>query len=108
MPRAERPVSIHGDARGPSHQTEPMPEDPVDSVARLLARLNVEGEVRRTIVSELRRQWGGEQVYIRATDRASIDDTIRQGLEAGEKPEAIARKAGVSSRTVRRRASTWF
>lgn len=82
--------------------------DPIDTAAELLTRFNVEVSVRRTIVSELRRQWGGVQVYIRATDRASIDDTIRQGLESGERPEAIAKRAGVSARTVRRRASTWF
>ena len=82
--------------------------DPIDTAAELLTRFNVEAEVRRVILTELRRQWGGVQVYIRATDRASIDDTIRQGLESGDRPEAIARKAGVSARTVRRRASRWF
>ena len=81
--------------------------DPIDTAAELLTRFNVEAEVRRVILTELRRQWGGAQVYIRSTD-PSRDDTIRQGLEAGERPEAIARKAGVSARTVRRRASRWF
>ena len=78
-----------------------------DATARLVAA-GLDREIVRRVLSEVRRRWSGCEVYIRTTDRAATDETIRQGLEAGEPPEAIARRAGVSARTVRRRASSWF
>ena len=85
-----------------------MPSEPdvIDDTAAALVAAGLDRAIVRRVLVEVRSRWVG-QVYIRATDR-SRDEIIRQGLEAGERPETIARKAGVSARTVRRRASTWF
>lgn len=86
-----------------------MPSEPdvIDDATNALVAAGLDRAIVRRVLVEIRHRWGGSQVYIRATDR-SRDEIIRQGLEAGERPEAIARKAGVSARTVRRRASSWF
>ena len=84
-----------------------MPEpDLIDDATAALVAAGLDRAIVRRVLVEVRHRWSG-QVYIRSTD-PSRDDIIRQGLEAGEKPLAIARKAGVSARTVRRRASSWF
>ena len=87
-----------------------MPSEPdvIDDATTALVAAGLDRAVVRRVLVEVRRRWSGCGVYIRTTDRAATDETIRQGLEAGERPETIARKAGVSARTVRRRASTWF
>lgn len=85
-----------------------MPSEPdvIDDATNALVAAGLDCAVVRRVLVEVRHRWSG-QTYIRSTDR-SRDEIIRQGLEAGERPETIARKAGVSARTVRRRASSWF
>lgn len=80
--------------------------DVLDDAAESLARAGIDPTVVRRVLADVRARWCG-QVYIRATDPAR-DEIIRLGLAAGETPETIARKAGVSTRTIRRRRSAWF
>jgi len=82
--------------------------DVLDDCRDLLTGANVpEGTVSR-IVGELRHRWGGSQCYIRATDRAERDATIRRALESGADAHQAARAAGVSPSTVRRRRAQWL
>lgn len=80
--------------------------DLIDDATAALVAAGLDRAIVCRVLVEVRHRWSG-QTYVRSIDR-SRDEVIRQGLEAGERPETIARKAGVSARTVRRRASRWF
>ena len=84
-----------------------MPEDPLDLTRALLLQHGVEPETARIVVSEVRRVFGGSQVYILGIDRASRDEAARAALERGASIQEAARVAGCSTSTIRRRRSDW-
>lgn len=85
-----------------------MVDDVLTDAERLLRGYAVENWVVRAVIQELRKSWGGGQVYIQAIDRPARDEAIRAALDQGLKPEQVARKTGASVATVRRRRSAWL
>ena len=80
--------------------------DVLDDAADSLMRAGIDAETVRQILAEVRGRWAG-QVYIRQRDPAA-DDAIRQALEAGRPIREVARRVGVSERTIRRRRAVWL
>ncbi|MGB5832714.1 MAG: hypothetical protein WBG92_12080 [Thiohalocapsa sp.] len=89
------------------HERLAMAPDAVDEMESLMRQFGIDGEVRRTIAREVRALHQG-QVYIRAADRLGTDEVIREGITNREPPTQIAKRAGGSARTIRRRRSTWL
>lgn len=89
----------------PAPEREP---DPIDACRELLQSSGVDVRVIAHVCRTLRVRYGGSETYIRRRDRPAIDSVIRSGLERGEAPEAIARRAGVSTSTIRRRRRSWL
>jgi transposase-like protein len=85
-----------------------MALDIIDDVADGLASAGVDRALIMEVVRSIRQQWGGQQVYVRAIDRAQRDETIQAGLQAGVPVESIAEQAGCHPSTVRRRRSRWL
>ena len=81
--------------------------DVVDDLRRLALTLGVEPATARTLADELRKRWAG-QVYIRSRDDQAIDERISKALADGSDLQAVARLAGVSVSTVKRRRSRWL
>ncbi|MGB5830751.1 MAG: helix-turn-helix domain-containing protein, partial [Thiohalocapsa sp.] len=79
----------------------------VDAMRELMAKLGVEPDTARTIAGEVRLRLSGEN-YIRARDTLETHEVIREGITSREPPKQIAKRAGVSARTVRRRRSRWL
>ncbi len=85
-----------------------MPEeDPLSMTKTLLLRHGVAPETARLVVSEVRRVFGGSQVYILAIDRSDRDEAAREALARGATLQEAARAAGCSPSTIRRRRSDW-
>lgn len=83
----------------------------IDILSDLRERLQAAGldpSIVQRVILEARQVWGGEQVYVQAVDRESRDVVIRAALEKGLSVDEAAKRAGVSARTVRRRASSWW
>lgn len=80
--------------------------DVLDDAAESLARAGLDQTIVRRVLAEVRVRWCG-QVYIRMRD-PSADVEIRRALESGQPPREVARRVGVSERTIRRRRSAWF
>lgn len=75
----------------------------------LMRRHGIEPGTVRNIISKLREDYGGGQVYVRALDRPARDAEIQRLVEAGvQSSERIAKAAGTSVATVRRRRSAWL
>jgi Mor family transcriptional regulator len=85
-----------------------MALDVIDEVANELASAGVERALILEIVRSIRQQWGGQQVYVRAIDRAQRDAAIRDALHAGSQITEIAEQVGCHPSTVRRRKSRWL
>ena len=60
-----------------------------------------------SLISELRREWRGETVYIHSVDREARDSAIAAAVTAGQSQSAIAGKVGCHVSTVRRVKSEW-
>lgn len=85
-----------------------MPEDILnDTASELLARGLPADAVQRAL-SEIRRRYGGSEVYVLAIDRQSRDEAAKAALQRGASIQEAARVAGCSVSTVRRRASRWL
>jgi DNA-binding NarL/FixJ family response regulator len=81
--------------------------DVLDDAAESLMHAGIDPSLVRRILAEVRVRWAGCDVYIRQRD-PSADDVIRKALEAGSPIREVARRVGVSERTVRRRRSAWL
>lgn len=84
-----------------------MEPDILSDLRERLQAASLDPAVVQRVILEARQVWGGEQVYVQAVDRESRDAVIRAALEKGLSPEEAAKRAGVSTRTVRRRQSSW-
>lgn len=82
--------------------------DPLRDVLDTLARHGLDVAACRQAVEEVRRRWGGSQVYIPRVDRLERDREIRAGLDDGQPAREIAAEVGVCVRTIRRRRSEWW
>ena len=80
--------------------------DVLDDAAESLMHAGIDPSLVRRILADVRVRWAG-QVYIRQRDPAA-DDAIRKALEAGSPIREVARRAGVSERTIRRRRAVWL
>ena len=85
-----------------------MEPDPLDTMRDYLMKFAVEPSAVRTAIAETRKQFGGASNYIRAIDRPARDADIRAALTAGKPVDAVAKLAGCSPATVRRRRSRWL
>ena len=81
--------------------------DVLDDAAESLTRAGVDAVLVRRVLSDVRIRWGGAQTYIRQRD-PSAESEIRRALESGQTPREVARRVGISERTIRRRRSAWF
>lgn len=84
-----------------------MSADVLDDVASELIHAGLDAERVRGVLQRVRVRWAGCDAYIRQRD-PSADDVIRKALEAGSPIREVARRVGVSERTVRRRRSAWL
>lgn len=86
-----------------------MPERDILSAAEgLLRRYAIEPHIVRSVIGELRREWGGGSTYVQSIDRQARDDKIDILLERGVSVGRIAREAKCHEATVRRRRSKWL
>jgi DNA-binding NarL/FixJ family response regulator len=74
----------------------------------LMRRHGIEPGTVRNIISKLRADYGGGQVYVRALDRPARDAEIKNLLDKGVSVEGVARFAKTSVATVRRKKSQWL
>lgn len=88
--------------------TDPERADPLSDCLALLVQQGLDRDLCGQIIRQVRRRWGGGQVYIRAIDRDARDALIQAGLAAGEPVQDIARRAQVHPATVRRRRAGWL
>ena len=86
-----------------------MPERDILSAAEgLLRRYAIEPHIVRSVIGELRREWGGGSTYVQSIDRQARNQRVEELLELGASPRAIARATGLSASTIRRRRSQWL
>lgn len=85
-----------------------MQSDPLSDALDALLRLGLDPTACRRAISDVRRQWGGSQAYIRAIDRSARDASIYDGLRQGLPASEVAARAQTSVATVRRRKSEWL
>ncbi len=78
-----------------------MQPDILDEMANQLSGLVTEKQAR-AIVARLRREWGGESIYVQKLDRQARDATIRRELAAGHSVCEAAKAAGCSTGAARR------
>ncbi|MCK7461102.1 MAG: helix-turn-helix domain-containing protein [Sphingobacterium sp.] len=78
----------------------------LDDAAESLAQAGIDPSIVRHVLADVRARWVG-QVYIRQRD-PSAEVEIRRALESGQPLREVARRVGVSERTIRRRRSAWF
>lgn len=78
-----------------------------DAVESLIAA-GADGHLVRRVLSDVRKRWGGERIYLPKIDRSARNADICAAIERGEPPDAIADQVGVNPKTVRRRQSTWL
>ena len=83
-----------------------MPVDPLDDALQSLLAAGLDADTCRRVLRVVRKRWVG-QCYVRSRD-PGIDEVIRAGIEAGETSERVARRAGVSISTIKRRRSKWL
>ncbi len=85
-----------------------MTEDPLTDALTTLVRLGLDEPLCRRALTEVRRRWGGGQVYLCALDRPARDAAIRQALDEGLTVKQVAAKTKTSASTVKRRRSEWL
>ena len=78
-----------------------------DCAARLL-KAGIAPELVIRTIAEVRRDWGGCSEYVAKIDRDRRDATIKEALTAGLPVDEVAKKAGCSTRTIRRKRSQWL
>jgi DNA-binding NarL/FixJ family response regulator len=81
--------------------------DVLADVSDALIAEGVDVAIVRRVLVQVRTRWAGERVYIRQSG-PEREAEIRMRIQAGEHLDHIARKAGVSPSTVRRRRSSWL
>lgn len=82
--------------------------DPLSDCLAILVQHGLDRELCTQVIRQVRRRWGGGQVYIRAIDRESREAVIQAGLAAGDPVREIARRAEVHPATVRRKRAGWL
>ena len=82
-------------------QVNAMQPDILDSVSAEISRFMTEKDAR-AIVARLRREFGGEAVYIQRIDRQSRNAIVQRELAAGRSIHAAAKAAGCSRGAARR------
>jgi DNA-binding NarL/FixJ family response regulator len=83
-------------------------DDPLSDALATLLEHGLDPDRCRRAIAEVRRRWGGSEVYIRAVDREARDEVIRAALAEGLPTNEIARRVGVHPATIRRKRSTWL
>lgn len=81
--------------------------DVLDEAAAELIQAGLDAERVQGVLRQVRARWSGCEVYIRQREPAT-EVEIRRALESGQPLREVARRAGVSERTIRRRRSMWF
>lgn len=82
--------------------------DLLSDAAELLKAAGIDSAIVQRVIRELRRRWGGDTPYIPQIDRDTRNETIKQALDTAQPIAVIAKKAGCSPATVRRKRSEWL
>lgn len=85
-----------------------MESDILADCASRLIKAGVDSAVVVQVISDMRRTWGGDEVYIHQIDRDSRDKAISEALTAGLPMVEVAKKAGCHPVTVRRKKAEWL
>ena len=78
-----------------------MQPDILDSVSAEISGLVTEQQAR-AIVGRLRREWGGESIYVQRIDRQARNAIVQRELAAGHSVCEAAKAAGCSRGAARR------
>ena len=78
-----------------------MQPDILDSVSAEISRFVSEKDAR-AIVARLRREWGGESIYVQKLNRQARNSIVQRELAAGRSIHAAAKAAGCSTGAARR------
>lgn len=75
--------------------------------AALLESMGVERHIVVRMVGEMRRRYGGCEIYVQQIDRANRNEKIRAAIESGQPIKVAAQKAGCHPSTARRIRDEW-
>lgn len=85
-----------------------MPDcDLLGECAALLKQMGVAERIVAHVMGEMRRRYGGDEVYIPQIDRAERNQKIRAALDAGQPVKVAAKQAGCHPSTARRVRDEW-
>lgn len=82
--------------------------DLLHDVGRRFIESGIETSLVHSIISDMRKIWGGDEVYIQAIDRSARDRIIRDGHKNGTPIKELAKKAGCTEKTAKKKiADSW-